>query len=146
MTDPLEGYTKTFGAEIGNGGALSKTAFRETELPPSKTTPTVAREIVRDYLGDLGLDPVGSALELIASELVTNAVLHAEPGPIVLRLSSEGRQARIEVEDLGGRERPHVAKGRRPGGGGLGLRIVQELALTWGTTVAPSSVWAEVAI
>jgi anti-sigma regulatory factor (Ser/Thr protein kinase) len=125
---------------------LNRTAFREIELPSATTTPPIAREIVRDYLMELGRDPEGSALELIASELVTNAVLHADRGTIVVRLSTEGERARIEVEDAGGADRPHIVKGRRPGSGGHGLRIVEELALTWGITVTPASVWAEVAL
>lgn len=109
-------------------------------------TPTIAREMVRDFLGGLGLDPVGSALELIASELVTNAVLHADPGLIFMRLSSKGPHARIEVEDPGGSDRPHIVKNRAAGRGGLGLRIVEELALSWGSTVTPATVWAEVTL
>ena len=125
---------------------MSETAFREIELPASTTTPKIAREIVRDCLAELGWDPVGSALELIASELVTNAVLHADPGSIVLRLSTNGHRARIEVEDPGGPDRPHIVKRRVPGQGGLGLRIVDELALSWGSTTQPATVWAEVAL
>ena len=101
---------------------------------------------MRDCLAELGRDPAGSALELIASELVTNAVLHANPGRIVLRLSTEGPRARIEVEDPGGPDRPHIVKRPVPGQGGLGLRIVEELALSWGSSTKPAIAWAEVAL
>ena len=76
--------------------------------------------------------------ELVASELVTNAVLHGT-GPIVFRADRRGDRLRIEVEDAMNRMGP-------PGDGSRGLDLVAGLAAAWGVhRHGPGkTVWAEV--
>jgi hypothetical protein len=118
----------------------------ERELAGRLAAP-VARAVVRTTIDDvLDDDDLNDAI-LVASELVTNAVLHTS-GPVHLTVSRDQHadRARIAVRDLEPDQLPtlrHPAPGDL--GGGRGLRVVDALA-TWGTTVdvAHKEVWAEV--
>jgi anti-sigma regulatory factor (Ser/Thr protein kinase) len=86
---------------------------------------------------------------LIASELVTNAVMHSGCGPddrinLYVRLGQD--RLRITVHDPGASNRtPQVAPEGDGSRGGLGLRVVQQIALGWGTEQADGRyVWAEI--
>lgn len=85
---------------------------------------------------------------LIASELVTNAVLHSGCGPddrINLYAGLSRECLRISVHDPGASDTtPEVLpEGDRPSGG-LGLRLVQQIAFRWGTEHRDGRyVWAE---
>jgi signal transduction histidine kinase len=83
-----------------------------------------------------GMNGVLPDLLLIASEIVTNAVLHSdcpEPSELDVTLTRTGGEYILSVEDPGLSEGvARVAESRSPGSGGLGLRIVEELAFSWG--------------
>ena len=66
---------------------------------------------------------------VVASELATNAVMHAQT-PYEVRVSVAGG-VELEVVDEAPELVPHL---RRPGDGpgGMGMRIVDELAKRWG--------------
>jgi signal transduction histidine kinase len=84
-----------------------------------------ARRRARVLLAAWGLGEQASLVELVVSELVTNAVCHGD-SPIWLRLSVGGGDLRVEVHDGGG-DRPVR---RHPGGGdecGRGLALVDGL-------------------
>ncbi|WP_345711409.1 ATP-binding SpoIIE family protein phosphatase, partial [Kineococcus glutinatus] len=82
--------------------------------------------------------------EIVVSELVANAVLHGW-GQVALRLSETGGGLRIEVEDENP-EGPRVVAPRADGGGGHGMRVVQQLG-RWGWRRTPRGklVWVELA-
>ena len=82
--------------------------------------------------------PTGDVL-LVASELVTNVVLHTEHGGRVRAWN--GDPVRLEVHDTS--SRPPVVKDTQPGG--RGLRIIDAICSSWGTTIVPTGkvVWAE---
>jgi len=99
-----------------------------------------------------GIDGIASIRDdakLIASELVTNAVLHSgcsERDTIDVRATASSDRLILSVHDPGpkpiGLNSP--AHGRL---GGLGLRIVQQLATAWGAEHPDRvRVWAELAI
>ncbi|HEY4331608.1 MAG TPA: ATP-binding protein [Ilumatobacteraceae bacterium] len=79
-------------------------------------------------------DPIADDVKLVASELVTNVVLHTDSGgvmqawsaePFVLNVTNSATgapQSRTTDDDVGGR----------------GLHIVAELADEWGTTPTPA--------
>jgi anti-sigma regulatory factor (Ser/Thr protein kinase) len=122
---------------------LAPTRRTEVYLPPRPWAARQARGIVSHSLQEWGLSGMAGDAQLIASELVTNAILHAAT---VLRLSvsSADRRARIDVRDhRGGQPTPRpLASGAL---GGRGLHLVRALALAWG--VLPSrrggkTVWA----
>jgi serine/threonine-protein kinase RsbW len=94
-----------------------------------------------------GLGRVLSDAMLIASELVTNAVLHSSctaADSLDVRVIRNGR-LRLCVLDPGGSGRAAKITQRPTGLGGLGLRIVHQLAEDWGSHRAGQGheVWAE---
>lgn len=101
-----------------------------------------ARHLVSDVLRtwDVGADvPV---VELLVSELVSNAMAHGQ-GAIQLCLDADRTRLRLEVhDDGGGSSAPRVVDGRELGG--WGLRFVDELADCWGSDIDAdgTSVWA----
>jgi anti-sigma regulatory factor (Ser/Thr protein kinase) len=83
---------------------------------------------------------------LLVSELVTNAVRHADTGgsALVLRLEFAGSWLRIEVHDAD----PRAPQPRTPDqldGSGFGFVLIEALADNWGVREATigKAVWAE---
>jgi anti-sigma regulatory factor (Ser/Thr protein kinase) len=108
------------------------------------SAPSAVRQAMT-RLSDLGW-PLGDAM-LVASELVTNAVRHSrctEEEFLDVRISSDGR-LRISVLDPGGSGRNAEIVDRPIELGGLGLKVVDQLASTWGTERRDDGymVWAE---
>jgi anti-sigma regulatory factor (Ser/Thr protein kinase) len=93
-----------------------------------------------------GLDgPTRQVVELLTSELVTNAVRHGASDPhesILVHAKHNGTGVRVEVCDEGEGLQKHV-DGRGPlEPGGNGLLLVQTLASSWGVIPgSPSCVW-----
>jgi anti-anti-sigma factor len=112
---------------------------QELRLAPTPTAPAAARLFVRETLQSWQLGPPDGELsehaQLLADELVTNAVLHART-PLRLVLELRGALLHIAVRDLGRRllrpvpDDPEAESGR-------GLRLVAELATTWGVDQHP---------
>jgi anti-sigma regulatory factor (Ser/Thr protein kinase) len=107
-----------------------------------------ARHVVADCLDAWGLAGERQAVEVVVSELFTNAVRHGD-GAVEVRLAADGEVIRVEVRDEGG-GRP-VLRTPDPSGaqpGGWGLHLVGQLADTWGADVRDGRtlVWAERAI
>ena len=92
-----------------------------------------ARGFVTQQLRRWGLESLVSDAELLTSELVTNAVLHARGDVTVTVAVAEG------VAEIGVSDRSSDLPEQRPGTwraeGGRGLRLVDLVALEWG--VAP---------
>lgn len=77
----------------------------------------------------------------MVSELVTNAVVHGDGG-IEVQLIANGPEMRLEVVDEG--DGSPTVRGRDHGWyGGWGLRLVEELADSWGSETEPGAtrVW-----
>jgi len=100
-----------------------------------------ARDLVRTSLDSWGLRADAQALALAVSELVTNALVHGD-GSIEVQLSAHGPEVRLEVLDEGDGS-PAVHDRRDGEFGGWGLRLVEELADSWGSETGPRStrVW-----
>ena len=110
---------------------------RETDSVP------LARHQVRALLGE---DPVRYDVELVVTELVTNAVLHAPEGEIALRLRDLGEVVRVEVEDTG-HGMPVAVRESTTAMTGRGLALVAALCRAWGVDSGrPGNkvIWAEV--
>ena len=90
----------------------------------------MARRFSRDFLAGTGADQHRQQVaELLASELVTNAVIHVRT-TARLSVSVTGSTARIEVTDDGpGQPEPRDPD---PDHGGYGLWLVDWLAQSWG--------------
>jgi anti-sigma regulatory factor (Ser/Thr protein kinase) len=87
---------------------------------------------------------------LIASELVTNAVMHSGCAPgetITLEAAYDAGRVRIAVHDPGHSGGVPAPPAQPPATGGLGLRLVSKVACHWGVD-QPSGrlVWAELAV
>jgi anti-sigma regulatory factor (Ser/Thr protein kinase) len=110
-----------------------------------------APHIVRAALDDIpGVDSVRDDARLVASELVTNAVLHSECAPddlIEVRARRGPDHLLISVHDSGEANlAPEPKLKADTVHGGRGLRVVQQIARRWGAERADGHlVWAELA-
>ncbi|WP_392667829.1 SpoIIE family protein phosphatase [Streptomyces sp. LN785] len=116
---------------LARTGTIPAERVATWELAHDRTTPAVARTLVRDRLDGWELDEATvQATELIVSELVTNAVRYGTP-PLHLRLILD-RSLTCEVHDSSP-VAPHLRHARTVDEGGRGLFIVSQLATVWGT-------------
>jgi hypothetical protein len=115
-------------------------------LPSHSTSVPRARRLTRARLASWDLEGLGDVAELLVSELVTNALCHAQ-GAIRLTLSFEDGLLRCEVEDAGTAV-PEVRDVRVYDEGGRGLHLLEMLSCCWGTTRthAGKVVWFELQV
>ncbi|MFJ3861922.1 SpoIIE family protein phosphatase [Streptomyces sp. NPDC090085] len=111
-------------------------------LDPEETAPGQARRFARRALTQWGLEELSESLELLVSEVVTNAIRYSER-PVTLRLLRTD-VLRCEVGD----DSPQLPRQRQPrdaDAGGRGLVVVSKLARNWGATRLSSGkvVWFE---
>ncbi|MEU1514770.1 SpoIIE family protein phosphatase [Streptomyces sp. NPDC005811] len=119
----------------------SRVAIWDVEPDPAAVAETRKNVIAR--LEAWGLTDAAFVTELIVSELVTNAIRHAEP-PVQLRLIHD-RALICEVSDASGTA-PHMRRARTYDEGGRGLLLVAQLTERWGTrpgTRGGKTIWAE---
>jgi anti-anti-sigma factor len=122
--------------QLAHGSAELDNPPIELELPVGVGAPGQARREVREATAGKLSPPHSEVAVLLASELVTNAVLHPEHrnnDSIGLRISTGDGRARVEVADSGAGFDPTVAR-RHKAVGGNGLRIVDRGASRWGTS------------
>ncbi|MDQ3934130.1 MAG: ATP-binding protein [Actinomycetota bacterium] len=101
-------------------------------LEPTPRAPARARELVRALPAD---EETRRKVELIVSELVTNSVIHTGVSPterLRLRLRCERSGVSGEVCDPGKGFDWENAEPDLSEPGGLGLMVVDQLALNWG--------------
>ena len=101
-------------------------------LPSRPTSPGEARRFVGDVLREHGLSTceVVEAAQLLTSELVTNAVLHAA-GAIDVDVDLDLTAVRVEVADVSA-ERPAPRDATPEDTSGRGLHLVEAMARAWG--------------
>ncbi|WP_030145106.1 ATP-binding SpoIIE family protein phosphatase [Spirillospora albida] len=111
-------------------------------LPSEPAAVRRARGLVRARLAEWGLDDLAYTTELLASELITNALRYA-PGGVELRLLLE-RTLVCEVLDRSA-ALPRLRHAADDDENGRGLFVVSQLAHRWGTrrTAAGKVVWCE---
>ncbi|MFF6995863.1 SpoIIE family protein phosphatase [Streptomyces sp. NPDC008313] len=92
-----------------------------------------------------GLEETGFTLELVLSELLTNAIRYGTE-PIGVRLLYD-ETLTCEVSDAGSTS-PHVRRAAITDEGGRGLFLVSQYAQRWGTRYTPVGkvIWAELAL
>lgn len=114
---------------------------RSYTLEPEPRSVADARRHVRDALVGRA-DPSRLAeVELVVSELVTNAVRHGPGEPIHLRLTEADGVVGGEIEDQGDGVVAIREQDLGTAVGGLGLPIVNELASDWGVYPGSTHVW-----
>lgn len=123
--------------------ASSAAAAGSARFANDKAAPGEARRFVRDLLGTTAADLLAT-VELLVSELVTNAVVHAVSKPeLAVRLAP--RTVRVEVFD----DAPLLPHRRTPDAlkpGGRGLVLLDQLSSRWGIDAHDDGkvVWFEV--
>ena len=100
--------------------------------------------VVRDWDLPLVEDTV-ETLELLAGEVIANAVVHTGEGCQVT-VSWDGTCVRLEAEDAEGGLLPQRAPAHRDEESGRGLQLVDGLAQRWGSRPTPDGkvVWFEI--
>src|SRR3954463_8219328 len=102
-------------------------------LAPDPGAPQQARRFIAATLEDLGLDETREVAELLVSELVTNAVVHAASTvEVEIERDDNGVLVRVRDADTG----PLVMRaggGSELDEGGRGFLLVDRLAEAWGT-------------
>ncbi|WP_229899542.1 ATP-binding SpoIIE family protein phosphatase [Streptomyces hiroshimensis] len=114
-------------------------------LDPRPQTARQARRLARRALTRWGLEELTDSVELLVSEVITNAVRYAER-PITLRLLRTD-VLRCEVGD-DVPQLPRLRQARPSDEGGRGLYLVNRLARRWGATRLSTGkvVWFELAL
>ena len=121
--------------------ALPADRIASWDLPAEPEVVAGARARAAGQLAAWGLEQLTFTTELIVSELLTNAIRHAQP-PLQVRMILDDALS-CEVSD-GSSTAPHL---RRAGGydeGGRGLLLVASLAERWGSrpTRTGKTIWA----
>ncbi|MFF0486352.1 SpoIIE family protein phosphatase [Streptomyces sp. NPDC004435] len=113
-------------------------------LEPEDAAPGRARRLARRALARWDLEELTDSVELLISEVVTNAVRYAER-PVTLRLLKTD-VLRCEVGD-DSPQLPRQRRARETDEGGRGLFLVNRLARRWGATRLSGGkvVWFELA-
>jgi anti-sigma regulatory factor (Ser/Thr protein kinase) len=153
LVDAHEGATVSY-ASLDDGLAealAAPVAPKESlALRADADSPAVARRFVDEICVSWGIRRASKLASLVASELVTNAVVHART-PSVMSLRLAGGVLAVTVRD--GDPRPMYrpepgATGAHDGDHGRGLLILDAMADDWGTlsTADGKVVWATVAV
>ncbi|MGA5894455.1 SpoIIE family protein phosphatase [Streptomyces venetus] len=130
---------------IARTRALDANQFATWSVPAEPSAVAQTRKDVVEQMERWGLSDAVFVTELVVSELVTNAIRHAEP-PIQLRLIHDTTLT-CEVSD-GGSTAPHLRRARTYDEGGRGLLLVAQLTDRWGTRQCATgkTIWAEQAL
>ena len=104
------------------------------------------RAVLRGWLAGTIPDRELGDAELVVTELLTNSVRHAglaHHDVLRVRATADGEVLHLEVEDEG-REGQPLRRLADPIEGGIGLNIVDALALDWGVRRTDhTTVWVE---
>ncbi|NUP22363.1 MAG: SpoIIE family protein phosphatase [Streptomyces sp.] len=147
------------GALLPPGGAADDVALllaRTQGLPASGVAtwdipadPALVAPIRKQVVGQLGtwnLSEVSFTVELVVSELVTNAIRYGIR-PIRLRLIHDAATLICEVSDTS-HTAPHLRRAKIFDEGGRGLLLVAQLTQRWGSrhTADGKTIWAEIGL
>ena len=120
---------------------------RRAELDYEPDAAKWARLVVDTACRDWGVedDDAASAAQIVASELVTNAIVHARTAS-VLTITSTGESLRLGVRDYDADGAPVRSDALPARARGLGLVVVAGVCRSWGVTphLDGKTVWASV--
>lgn len=100
-------------------------------LPNTLMAPREARIAIARFLSKAQLSQLTDDAQLLASELVTNAVRHAS-GPIDVRAYVRDGFLRLEVGDSCVDHAPQKRQADADDEGGRGMELVDKLSARWG--------------
>lgn len=132
-------------ADAGRGSAADLVAG--TDLAAAPESARVARRFAHTVLAQWGLPAQVDDVDLVVSELITNALLHARSqrqGGIRLELLRRGHSLVCRVAD-GSTLPPAPEHATETAESGRGLLLVQAVSTSWGWSYEPHGkvVWAE---
>lgn len=104
----------------------------DLRLPAEAAAVASARRFTESWLGRWKLSHLTETMNLLVTELVTNAVVHGGTGAD-LKLLFDSECLRVEVRD-GSSAKPRVKNYSTTATTGRGMQIVDALADRWGTT------------
>jgi serine/threonine-protein kinase RsbW len=131
------------GDGIERGDMLTTIRLPATASSAAKFRHQIASELSQSAISTAVLDDV----LLVATELISNAIRHAEPlgdGQVTVSWRVQGREVTVEVSDGGGGGEPRVRQVSTRDTYGRGLALVEALATRWGVehTSTGTTVWA----
>lgn len=116
-------------------------------LAPDRNAPAKARDLVDSACTQFHVARVSKLAQLLVSELVTNAVIHAGTGmTVTVRATGSTLQMVVRDQDPRPMYRPVPGTGSPTAEHGRGLLVLDAMADRWGTlpTRDGKAVWAEV--
>lgn len=115
-------------------------------LDPDGSSVAAARRFVDDCLTRWGLSSQSDEIQLVADELVTNAIQHSR-GPVTLAIARRLDRVVVQVQDPSP-ETPEPESADLLADNGRGLLLVDQIATDWGSTPTDDGkrVWAEVSL
>ncbi|MFD5792698.1 SpoIIE family protein phosphatase [Streptomyces diastatochromogenes] len=130
---------------IARTQALPPENVADWDVPRDPAAVSGMRGAVSAKLEEWGLAELGFGMELVLSELITNAIRYGSD-PIHVRLIRD-RTLVCEVSD-GSSTSPHLRYAATTDEGGRGLFLVSQMTERWGTRYTPQGkvIWAEVAL
>ncbi|MFG2886674.1 SpoIIE family protein phosphatase [Streptomyces sp. NPDC048297] len=130
---------------IARTRALPASQVADWDVPCDPAAVSGMRGAVSGQLEEWGLAELDFGMELVLSELLTNAVRYGSE-PIHVRLIHD-RALICEVSD-GSSTSPHLRYAATTDEGGRGLFLVSQLAERWGTRYTPTGkvIWAELGV
>jgi anti-sigma regulatory factor (Ser/Thr protein kinase) len=118
-------------------------------VPHTRSSVSAARHALSDKLAAEGVvPPMRDDAVLVLSELVSNAIRHADPlptGDIRVTWLLDTDRLHLEITDGGALTRPQAAVAAMSSLGGRGLDIVRTICSEWGVTQDGNAVtvWAD---
>ncbi|MFJ3720067.1 SpoIIE family protein phosphatase [Streptomyces sp. NPDC090057] len=130
---------------IARTRALPPENVADWDVPRDPAAVSGMRGAVSAKLAEWGLSELGFGMELVLSELITNAIRYGSD-PVHVRLIRD-RVLICEVAD-GSSTSPHLRYAATTDEGGRGLFLVSQMTERWGTRYTPQGkvIWAEVAL
>ncbi|MFJ7147524.1 SpoIIE family protein phosphatase [Streptomyces sp. NPDC100445] len=126
--------------------ARARGRLRQHVAPGDPRALSRARHMILDAVRAWGARDRADEVELVADELITNALMHTEGSAIVTLRALDGgdRRLRIEVEDSSS-ALPRRREAGEEGVSGRGLLLVDRLADVWGVEArgGGKAVWCE---
>jgi anti-sigma regulatory factor (Ser/Thr protein kinase) len=105
----------------------------ELVLAPERAAPRAARHWIMRSIAEAGVHGVSNqVIELLAGEVVANAVLHGPPdGEIKVEVRVDGEAVKVSVTDQSP-DRPRVLHPAPTAASGRGMALVAALSTAWG--------------
>ncbi|MFJ9967603.1 SpoIIE family protein phosphatase [Streptomyces avermitilis] len=130
---------------IARTRGLPADRIADWDVPLDPAAVAGMRDAVSQKLDEWGLSELGFSMELVLSELITNAIRYGSE-PIHVRLIRD-RTLTCEVAD-GSSTSPHLRYAATMDEGGRGLFLVSQISERWGTRYTPQGkvIWAEQAL